>query len=256
MGGYPDERYPEAGDHRALQRGVLPVAASIAGAQTLRSSLRSHGDRGTERADRDRGRWNADIRRERDGSARERVSRKMTDQGSGFRNSTPVPWHLAPDTFIPCRPTGNSSTAKRTRTWSASCTARCGMRTGPTTWYRRRSCERWTTDPDNPRAFLFTIAANLARDEARTAVRQQAPPRADHRRGSSQQRRRTRTTRWTGKSGNTAGHAGPQPLSDTDRDVLLLWDAGLNYRKSPADGLARRDRDHAEPGPQPTGRGL
>ncbi|MDH4044399.1 MAG: hypothetical protein OEW06_08075, partial [Gemmatimonadota bacterium] len=26
-------------------------------------------------------------------------------------------------------------------------------------------------DPENPRAFVFTVAANLARDEARTAIR-------------------------------------------------------------------------------------
>jgi RNA polymerase sigma factor (sigma-70 family) len=84
-------------------------------------------------------------------------------------------------------------------------------------------------DPDNPRAWLFTVAANLARDEARAAVRRKrhltlikseavgaaAPP--DPAAVLEQEERMTRLRHAL------AG------LSEHDRDVLLLWDAGLDY---------------------------
>ena len=85
-------------------------------------------------------------------------------------------------------------------------------------------------DPDNPRAFLFTIAANLARDEARAAMRQKAHlklitveavdrayPDPDH---ALDEKEREQTVRRA-----------LDGLSDKDRDVLLLWDAGLSYRE-------------------------
>ena len=85
-------------------------------------------------------------------------------------------------------------------------------------------------DPDNPKSFLFTVASNLARDEARAAIR----------------RRRHLTLIKT----ETEDRATPDPveelereqraaavrraldqLSERDREVLLLWDAGLNYEE-------------------------
>lgn len=84
--------------------------------------------------------------------------------------------------------------------------------------------------PDNPKAWLFTVALNLAKDEARTAIRRrrhlemvkseararpsEAPDpaeRLDH------ERRMERVRAALGA------------LSERDREVLLLWDAGLNY---------------------------
>ena len=83
-------------------------------------------------------------------------------------------------------------------------------------------------DPENPRAFLFTIAANLARDEARSAVRQkhhlelikvesaeQSAP--DPGKGLEDRER------------DAAVRRALESLSEKDRDVLLLWDAGLSY---------------------------
>jgi RNA polymerase sigma-70 factor (ECF subfamily) len=84
--------------------------------------------------------------------------------------------------------------------------------------------------PDKPRAWVFAVAANLARDEARAAVRRkrhltllkedpvsrpsmplsaEAAVEADERRVRVDQALATLTKR--------------------DREVLLLWDAGLSY---------------------------
>ena len=84
--------------------------------------------------------------------------------------------------------------------------------------------------PDDPRAWLFTVANNLARDEARAAVRKKkhlvlikgeaearqetAPQLADE----TERREQVEIVR---KALDT--------LSETDRTVLLLWDAGFNY---------------------------
>jgi RNA polymerase sigma-70 factor, ECF subfamily len=92
--------------------------------------------------------------------------------------------------------------------------------------------------PTNPRAWLFRIAANLAHDEARSAVRQ----------------KRHLTLLKAESSG--AGEIDPieeldrqaregaarralEQLSERDREVLLLWDAGLSYTEIAAQtGLA------------------
>ena len=94
-------------------------------------------------------------------------------------------------------------------------------------------------DPENPRAFVFTVAANLARDEARTAIRRrrhlelvkaeaEAVPTESP---ADQLERREREGRV---------QAALDQLSERDRDVLLLWDAGLDYDEIAAQtGLAR-----------------
>jgi RNA polymerase sigma-70 factor, ECF subfamily len=83
--------------------------------------------------------------------------------------------------------------------------------------------------PDNPRAWLFSVAANLARDEVRTVLR-----------------RRRHLTLIKAESTEAAPQADPietmdrdqkvdaakralDELSERDREVLLLWDAGLSY---------------------------
>lgn len=84
-------------------------------------------------------------------------------------------------------------------------------------------------DPENPRAFVFTIAANLARDEARAAVR-----------------RKKHLTLIKAEAGGAADAAGAvegaeeeeraaavrralEQLNQRDREALLLWDAGFDY---------------------------
>jgi len=83
--------------------------------------------------------------------------------------------------------------------------------------------------PDNPRAWVFRVASNLAQDEARSAIRrrkhlvlikgeaetQQAVP--DPQDQLEQQERLDAVRRSLAR------------LSDRDREALLLWNAGLNY---------------------------
>jgi RNA polymerase sigma factor (sigma-70 family) len=85
-------------------------------------------------------------------------------------------------------------------------------------------------DPENPRAFLFTVAANLARDEARAAVRQRrhltlikseavARSVVDPSEEMEHDQRMAAVRRAL------------EQLGERDREVLLLWDAGLNYEE-------------------------
>ena len=94
--------------------------------------------------------------------------------------------------------------------------------------------------PEKPRAWVFAVAANLARDEARAAVR-----------------RKKHLTLMTTDPGTrpSAGrsiedelehdeqvsrvHDALADLTPRDRDILLLWDAGLSYPEIAAQtGLA------------------
>jgi len=85
-------------------------------------------------------------------------------------------------------------------------------------------------EPDNPRAWLFSVAANLAKDEARSAVRRrhhlqllkseaeeavepEAPAHLENER----------------VSGDVAAALGR--LSERDREVLLLWNSGNSYQE-------------------------
>jgi len=82
---------------------------------------------------------------------------------------------------------------------------------------------------ENPRAWLFTVAGNLARDEARAAGRRRHHLQLlegesqdlieDSAEMEDMERHRRRA----------AVRAALERLSDRDRDILLLWDAGLSY---------------------------
>jgi RNA polymerase sigma-70 factor (ECF subfamily) len=84
--------------------------------------------------------------------------------------------------------------------------------------------------PENPRALVFTVATNLARDEARSVIR----------------RRKHLTLMSSGGDAFVTATPDPEQVAETneqtrlveqaladlterDRDVLLLWDAGLSY---------------------------
>jgi len=86
-----------------------------------------------------------------------------------------------------------------------------------------------TARPANPRAWLFTVAANLANDETRLVLRRRKhltllrrevtaePPRVDPV-ATMEREARAETVRQA-----------LDMLSDRDREVLLLRDAGLGY---------------------------
>ncbi|HEX9886920.1 MAG TPA: sigma-70 family RNA polymerase sigma factor [Longimicrobiales bacterium] len=86
-------------------------------------------------------------------------------------------------------------------------------------------------EPDQPRAFLFAVAANLARDEARTVLRRKRHLtllksevdgrafRLDPARELDERERWERVREAL------------EALTERDRDVLLLWDSGLDYEE-------------------------
>ncbi|PYP51144.1 MAG: hypothetical protein DMD45_08850 [Gemmatimonadetes bacterium] len=92
--------------------------------------------------------------------------------------------------------------------------------------------------PDNARGWLFIVAANMARDDARRAARerrhltlltaepQASEPAADDALHVENERTRVR--------------AALEQLTPRDREVLLLWDSGVSYEAIAAQtGLAR-----------------
>jgi RNA polymerase sigma-70 factor (ECF subfamily) len=96
-------------------------------------------------------------------------------------------------------------------------------------------------DPENPRALVYTVAINLARDEARTVVRRkrhlallkvEADVTAEVTASASEQVERRDAVERLKRALDV--------LSERDREVLLLWDAGLNYVEISAQtGLAK-----------------
>lgn len=86
-------------------------------------------------------------------------------------------------------------------------------------------------DPEQPRAWVFKVALNLARDEARTVLRRKKhlvllknEAEEDPSSPSPEEEMETEE-RWS------QIRRALDALSDRDREVLLLWDAGLSYRE-------------------------
>ena len=81
-------------------------------------------------------------------------------------------------------------------------------------------------DPDSPRAFVFTIAANLARDEARAALR-----RKKHLTLIKAEVAAVAKVAEVaeGREREELVRSALAQLSERDREALLLWDAGFNY---------------------------
>ena len=92
--------------------------------------------------------------------------------------------------------------------------------------------------PDNARGWLFVVAANMARDEARRAARERrhltllkSEPEAD---SSSPE------DEIDANAARTRVREALDQLTPRDREALLLWDAGMSYDEIAAQtGLAR-----------------
>jgi RNA polymerase sigma-70 factor (ECF subfamily) len=83
-------------------------------------------------------------------------------------------------------------------------------------------------EPDQPRAWLFRVAGNLARDEARAVVRRKrhlSLLKSDAQPGDGADPASDLEDRERWDQVRTALDA----LGERDREVLLLWDAGLAY---------------------------
>ena len=81
--------------------------------------------------------------------------------------------------------------------------------------------------PDNARGWLFVVAANMARDEARRAARERrhltllkSEPEAEAREPEAEMDADTQRTQV---------RVALDQLTPRDREALLLWDAGMSY---------------------------
>ena len=86
-------------------------------------------------------------------------------------------------------------------------------------------------DPDQPRAWLFKVAMNLARDEARTVLRRKRHLALLKNEVEVEQRVPTPEEEILSRERWAQVRRALDAVSDRDREVLLLWDAGLNYQE-------------------------
>jgi RNA polymerase sigma-70 factor (ECF subfamily) len=95
-------------------------------------------------------------------------------------------------------------------------------------------------NPEKPRAWIFAVAANLARDEARAAVRRKKHLTLltnDPVTVARQESGADETMEHDEQMAQV--HEALAALSQRDREVLLLWDAGMSYQEIAAQtGLA------------------
>jgi len=86
--------------------------------------------------------------------------------------------------------------------------------------------------PEKPRAWIFAVASNLARDEARAAVRRKKHLTLLTNDPVTLARPATWADDVVEQEEEMAGvQTALDSLSARDREVLLLWDAGLSYQE-------------------------
>ena len=86
-------------------------------------------------------------------------------------------------------------------------------------------------EPENPRAWLFRVAVNLARDEARTVLRRKRHLALLRTEAEERQAGQKPDEEILAKEEWTQVRQALAALKEKDREVLLLWDAGLSYRE-------------------------
>lgn len=93
--------------------------------------------------------------------------------------------------------------------------------------------------PERPRAWLFAVAANLARDEARTVIRRKQHLALLASEGGGRVYGADPATELIESERADRVRRALEGLGERDREVLLLWDAGMNYAEIAAEtGLA------------------
>lgn len=83
----------------------------------------------------------------------------------------------------------------------------------------------------NVRAFVFTVAMNLARDEARSVLRRRKHLVLLKGEAAAQSHEPDAAAALERERKVAAVEAALADLTDRDREVLLLWDAGLSYQE-------------------------
>ena len=92
--------------------------------------------------------------------------------------------------------------------------------------------------PENTRGWLFVVAANMARDEARRAAREKRH--LTLLKSEPDAMRSTPEDEMDAETQRTRVRAALEELTPRDREALLLWDAGMSYDEIAAQtGLAR-----------------
>jgi RNA polymerase sigma-70 factor, ECF subfamily len=84
--------------------------------------------------------------------------------------------------------------------------------------------------PEKARAFVFVVAANLARDEARKEIRQRGHLKLLHGEQGAESREQEQPDEELERKEHEARvQKALGSLSPRDREALLLWDAGSSY---------------------------
>jgi RNA polymerase sigma factor (sigma-70 family) len=91
-----------------------------------------------------------------------------------------------------------------------------------------RSIDR---DPADPRGWVFTVAANLARDQARTDIRRRQHLALVRVERETEPAPAGPLERMERAEAAARARAALDRLTERDREALLLWEAGLCYRE-------------------------
>lgn len=83
--------------------------------------------------------------------------------------------------------------------------------------------------PDDPRAWVFTVATNLARDEARTVLRRRKHLALLKNEAATAPAAPDPVEDLDRAARSRAAREALTQLAERDREILLLWDAGLSY---------------------------
>lgn len=93
--------------------------------------------------------------------------------------------------------------------------------------------------PNDPRAWLFTVAGNLAKDEARMAIRRRQKLKLIQAEAEDSDPAARPDAEFEASDRRAAVRQALESLSERDRDALLLCDAGLSYAEiAEATGLS------------------